>query len=408
MTEKITSGGVVQSNSPGRAGLETGKLVFALICCLPTLAFTFYVILCVPFSFFDFISYWSAGHLYLTHQNPYSSASAFALELSMGWKRSYPLVMLCPPWTLFINAIFGLLPFRTSQHIWSLVLSSLDGISAYYLWRYFGGEKRTVWIAALVFLSFSPVITVAHLCQVTPIMLVCFTAFLYCVRSERWVLAGISLLGMSIKPHLLWLVFIAIALWAIRTRKGRMLVAALVTVALFTAGALAFNPKAIHFFNDAYGPAIATSCGFGGALRLTFGIQHAWLQYLPCVAGIAWFAWYWRKHGHNWNWTEHMPLLLVVSVASSPYCWFHDFILVLPAFIALAVRGAWRSLMTPFFWLAIQAAILMAPAEAYKAAVSALWIGFWLLASWCCEALDRRAAAWQSQPTSADRAAQQA
>jgi hypothetical protein len=398
----------VKSSSPVRAGMEGGKLAFALICCLPALIFAFYVTLRVPFSFFDFISYWSAGHLYLAHQNPYSYAKMFALERSMGWSRSYPLVMLCPPWTLFVNALFGLLPFDTSQHIWSLVLSGLDGISAYGLWRYFGGEKRSAWIAALVFLSFTPVITVAHLCQVTPIMLVCFTAFLYCVRSERWVMAGISLLGMSVKPHLLWLVFIAIALWAIRTRRWRMIAAALAAVAVFTAADLAFNPGAIHFFRDAYGPAIATSCGFGGALRLLFGMQHSWLQYLPCVPGIAWFVWYWRKHRQDWSWQEQMPLLLVVSVASSPYCWFHDFILVLPAFIALAVRGAWRSLPIPFLWLAIQVAIMMAPAEAYKAAVSALWVAFWILASRRCEALDRRAAGWPLRAVAAGPAAQRA
>jgi hypothetical protein len=211
-----------------------------------------------------------------------------------------------------------------------------------------------------------------------------------------------SLLGMSIKPHLLWLVFLAIALWAIRNRRVRMIASALMTVAVFTAAALALNPKAIHFLHDAYGPAIATSCGFGGALRLLFGIQHAWLQYLPCIAGLAWFVWYWAKHGRHWSWSEHMPLLLVVSVASSPYCWFHDFILVLPAFIALAVRGAWRSLLTPFFWLAIQAAILLAPNEAFKAALSALWVGFFILASARCKALAHRTVGLQMQPERGD------
>jgi hypothetical protein len=391
----------VKSSPPVHAGLDSGKLIFALICCLPLLAFTVYVFF-VPLAYFDFVSYWSAGHLFLTHQNPYSSASMFALERSMGWKYPFPLVMLCPPWTLIVNGIFGLLPFRTAQAAWFVATFLLDGVSAYGLWRYFGGEKRSAWIAALVFLSFSPVIAVAHVGQVTPIMLACFTAFLLFVRSEHWVLAGISLLGMSIKPHLLWLVFFAIALWAIRNRRVRLLAAALVTWIVFWAGNVAFNPKTIHFLHDAYGPAIATSCGFGGALRLIFGMQHAWLQYLPCVAGIVWFVWYWAKHGHNWSWSEHMPLLLVVSVASSPYCWFHDFILVLPAFIVLAVRGAWRSLLTPFFWLTIQAAILLAPNEAFKAALSALWVGFWILASARCKALAHRTVGLQMQPDLGD------
>jgi hypothetical protein len=389
----------VKPSSTRHAGSDRDRAMFALICCLPTLIFTFYVILRVPFTFFDFIGYWSAGHFYLNHQNPYAYGATFAFERAMGWTRSYPLVLLCPPWTLFINAIFGLLPFRISQHIWSLALTSLDGVSAYGLWRTFGGEKRTVWIAALVFLSFSPVITVAHLCQVTPIMLVCFTAFLYCVRTERWVLAGISLVGMSIKPHLLWLVFLAIALWAIRTRRWRMMAAALGTVALLTAGVVAYNPQAMHFFHDAYGPAMATSCGFGGALRLLFGTQHTWLQYVPCVPGIVWFAWYWIRHRRDWSWQEHLPLLLIVSVASSPYCWWHDFILVLPAFIALAVRGAWRSPLVAFLWLAIQIPILVVVPEAWRSALGVLWIGFWLVANARCAARDPHTAEWQIHQT---------
>jgi len=371
----------VASSTPVRARMDSGTLLFALVCCIPLLCFTVYVLGFVPLAYFDFVSYWSAGRLVLAHQNPYVPASMFALERAQGWNYWFPLVMLCPPWTLFVNALFGILPFREAQLGWYLVSLSLDGLSAIGLWYYFGGKMRSLWIAFLVFLSFTPLVTVAHVGQVTPIMLACLTAFLLLVRSERWVLAGMSLLGMSIKPHLLWLVFIAIFLWAIRNRKVKFLVAGFVTWMVAWAANLAFDPEAIHFFHNAYGPAIATSCGFGGALRLLFGKQHAWLQYTPCVAGAVWFAWYWAKNRRNWSWTEHMPLLLIVSVASSPYCWFHDFILVLPAFIALATRGAYRSLITPALWLGIQVAILLAPQEAYKAAVSALWVVFWILAT---------------------------
>lgn len=377
------------SSTPVRAGMDSGSLLFALVCCVPLIGFSVYVLGFVPLAYFDFVSYWSAGRLVLTHQNPYVAASMFALERAQGWNYPFPLVMLCPPWTLFVNALFGILPFRTAQFDWYLISLSIDAVSVVGLWYYFGGKRRTLWIAFLVVLSFTPLVTVAHVGQVTPIMLASLTAFLLFVRSERWILAGISLLGMSIKPHLLWLVFIAIFLWAIRTRKVKFLVAGFVTWISAWAANLAFDPAAIHFFHNAYGPAIATSCGFGGALRLLFGMSHAWLQYTPCVAGAIWFAWYWKQHRQHWSWPEHLPLLVIVSVASSPYCWFHDFILVLPAFLALAVRGAYRSLLTPALWLAIQVAILLAPQEAYKAAVSALWVAFWIIVTLTCNARDR-------------------
>lgn len=386
------------SSPPVRARMDSGTLLFCLVCCIPLIGFTIYVLGFVPLAYFDFVSYWSAGRLVLAHQNPYVPASMFALERAQGWNYSFPLVMLCPPWTLFVNALFGLLPFRTAQFAWYLISLSIDALSVVGLWYYFGGKRRTLWIALLVTLSFTPLVTVAHVGQVTPIMLASLTAFLLFVRSERWILAGVSLLGMSIKPHLLWLVFIAIFLWAIRTRKVKFLVAGFVTWMAAWAANLAFDPEAIHFFHNAYGPAIATSCGFGGALRLLFGMNHAWLQYTPCIAGAIWFAWYWKQHREHWSWPEHLPLLVIVSVASSPYCWFHDFILVLPAFLALAVRGAYRSLLTPALWLAIQVAILLAPQEAYKAAVSALWVAFWIIVTRTRNARDLSPEASASAP----------
>jgi len=64
-----------------------------------------------------------------------------------------------------------------------------------------------------------------------------------------------------------------------------------------------------------------------------------------------WFAWHWRKHARNWNWTEQLPLLLLVSFVTAPYgAWPFDMVLLLPAAFYLAARteahGGWRTTTT--------------------------------------------------------------
>ena len=41
----------------------------------------------------DFLEYWTAGHLLLAHQNPYSLPETFAMEKALGWNQPIPF-----PW----------------------------------------------------------------------------------------------------------------------------------------------------------------------------------------------------------------------------------------------------------------------------------------------------------------------
>jgi hypothetical protein len=71
----------------------------------------------------------------------------------------------------------------------------------------------------------------------------------------------------------------------------------------------------------------------GSFLRLIFGYDLVWLIYLPMVLGLIWFAWYWHNHHDNWKWDEAMPILLIVSGATSSWAWLYDAIFVIPAII---------------------------------------------------------------------------
>jgi hypothetical protein len=184
-----------------------GFLLAALIC-LP-LVWMRVALLFSPLPLYDFMTYWVSGRLFLSGADPYSASAVFAIERTLGWVYTQPLVMFDPPWALPFVGPLGLLPFQTVHYAWLAVCLSLEVISSVALWRYFGGTKRTQWIAVALLATFLPAGTAEHMGQVTPLMLAGLTALLFSLRHQRYLVAGVCLLTFGPKPHLLYLVFLA-------------------------------------------------------------------------------------------------------------------------------------------------------------------------------------------------------
>jgi len=67
----------------------------------------------------------------------------------------------------------------------------------------------------------------------------------------------------------------------------------------------------------------------GGLLRWWLG--SVLLQFLPAAVAGGWFLYYWLRAGMSWDWPEGTPLLLLVSMATAPYSWFFDQVVLLPS-----------------------------------------------------------------------------
>jgi hypothetical protein len=375
------------------------QIALLSLCCLPFLAATLSLTFRRNGALCDFTAYWGAARVFLAHQNPYAAEPLLTVQRSVGWLDADPIRVYNPPWTLPIFAPFGFLPFPLANAIWLALSLAIELLSALALWIYFGGTPRTCWVAPAIALTFLPLGVTNHYGQITPLILVGLVAFLLLARAQRWFAAGASLLlVLGIKPHLFWLVAAAVLLWIIQERRWRLLSGALFAFAAAMATVCLVDPPALHYFTNIYSRAMDQVCGLGGGLRLLFGLQHTWLQYLPCVPGAAWFLWYWSRHRQAWNWPEHLPLLLLVSFASSPYGWSVDYMLALPAFIALAARGAWRSPMVIVSWLLVQLLVFASPVAGIQAAVSVLWCPFWILASLATQPRPQRVPAVESLP----------
>lgn len=387
-TGAADSGGVSSARRVARVD-DGAAALLSLLMTVPLLAYRV-ILLLKPLPLQDFITYWSAGRLFLSGGDPYSPSATLAMEQSLRWPHPAPLVMLNPPWILPLIAPFAMVPFWPAHYFAFTLSLATEVLSSLALWRYFGGEKRRQWIAVLVLLTFLPAANAEHYGQVTPLILGALTVFLFAMRAQRFLLAGSMLAIFALKPHLLYLVLLAILLWSIQNRKWMIPISAAVCAAAATLGSIAFNHKVLGYFSGTVHAALISPCGIGGYLRSVFGWQHIWLQFLPCVVGLGWFAAYWMRHRRAWTWEERMPLLLLVSIGSAAYFWKHDFIVGLPAVTALAIQVArarvW--LVTAFLYLAIQLAILAANETVHECVLSLLWIAlYWLVGLLCVRSL---------------------
>jgi hypothetical protein len=362
--------------------VSAGELrgMIALLCCLPLFALRLALLLTPP-QMFDFITYWASGRLYLTGGHPYSASAMLATERLQGWPYP-PMLTFCPPWALPILGIMAYPPFRPAQIAWFAISLALNCLSALGLWIYFDGERRRAWIAILICATFIPMGGAELQGQITPLMLASLTGFLLCVRSDRYFVAGVLLLGLGFKPHLLYLVAVAILFWVVKKRAWTMLAGAALSYGLAIVAALLHNRNSLDYLGHTVNAAMEVSCGLGGVLRGIFGIQLLWLQFVPCILGSAWFLCYWAKHRHQWDWQVDLPLLLLVSVGTSPYYWYLDFILILPALISVAARGGYRTYFAPIAYLTTQILIYEAYrlSEAWRSAAGLLWIALYCVA----------------------------
>jgi hypothetical protein len=328
----------------------------------------------------DFVTYWASGRLFLSGLAPYSPQQMLHLERWINPTFSHPQMMLCPPWNLPLFALFGAMAYPIAHLTWFFSSLALDLFSAVGLWLYFGGSRSRLWIPVLLVATFLQMGATEAVGQITPLILAGLTGFLLLSRKNRYFLAGMCLFVFGIKPQLLYLVFLAILIWIVRERRWSVLAGALTISLLSMLAAAIYNPLSLDYFHSGYKAAIDTNCGIGGILRNIFGRQHTWMQYVPTVFGAAWFVWYTRNQRGRWNWRQHLPLLTLISISTAAYGWYHDFILILPAIIAVTARGAYRSSAALVCYVAAQVVMMLAGniSRPWMFTAGLLWIPLYL------------------------------
>ena len=317
-----------------------GALALAIAALSFQLAASPSVLLKLPL--FDFAAFWSAGRLNHDGVDPYDPARLSELQHAAEPDQSGVLVMWPAPWALALLKPFALLDAGLAHFLWQLLILGVLIGSADWAWRLYGGPTDQRWVAWLITFTFAPSIFVLVAGQFGPVLLLGFVAFLYFVRTGREGLAGASLVLAAIKPQLSLLFWLALLLWALDRRKWRLIAGGLLGVTALLAIPLWDNPHLISEYWFALTKRTQTHSHLSPlpahALRLLFGYERMWLQFVPLIPGVMWLLWYWRRHRQEWDWRERLPTLLFASLLAAPYgAWPFDLVLLLPALLRAGV-----------------------------------------------------------------------
>ena len=290
----------------------------------------------------DFVEYWSASRLLLDGGNPYSPTELLNVQQSVGWPELTALIMWNPPWTFPLTLPFAMLSFPTGQFAWLLVHLLIILICTQRLANFYGsssGSCRSEWCVAL---SFVPTVFVLVIGQISPMVLAGLTGFLVLESKGKGLFAGAALAVVSIKPHLLYLFWIALFLWLCREGYGRIMLGALTAFLLVALVPLYFDRNIYGQYFELYTlkgilqPFDQATPTLRNIFPLLLGRSDRSLQVLPTVLGIVWLLYYWRRHSMQWQWSEELPLILLVSVTTSFFAWTYDHVVLLPALIEVA------------------------------------------------------------------------
>ena len=284
----------------------------------------------------DFMPFWAVARLLLTHGNPYSSLQIVAVMSAVEPSKAASVFMYYPPWTLPFFLPFGWLDHSNAQFLWFLLHSLIIFLGGKILWQHYAGAvnlSRASWLALL---TFTPIYFVLLLGQIAPFVLAAVIGFLRAARNQSWYWAGAWIAIASIKPHLLYLLWIVLALWVLRDRRWQVAVGFVVTfVILATVPALIDGQIYSRYLNLMTDPKMISPMGWanptiGTVANQILGGNKIWLRWLPVVAGVVWLM------GYGGNMVQvgigpGIPLVVLVSVVTTPYSWTYDYVVLLPA-----------------------------------------------------------------------------
>jgi hypothetical protein len=285
----------------------------------------------------DSVAYWAAGHLLISHQDPYEHEAVLRLEQVEGYRDDRPLVLRTPPWSLFMVAPLGLLKPLWAWAAW-IALSLLCLIVGIRLCRELYGRGTPPNLFAVITYTFAPVPACLISGQMGLVLMFGVILFFWWER-DRPALAGAALVIPFAKPHLLGLFWLVLVLWVVQRRRGALTVGFFVALLAASAFAVLMEPSIFRHYRHMLSTASIGNefiPALSGVLRLLFFRRMFWTQFVPMTIGLIWCLRFFLRNSPCWNWREHGPPLLVVSVLTTPYEWLSDETVLLPAILQAA------------------------------------------------------------------------
>jgi hypothetical protein len=178
----------------------------------------------------DYVQYWSAFRALQQGLNPYDGEVLHEIQRSVGQRPETTILMWNPPWACLLLAPFLALPFNQSAALWFLFSVSLLFVIAWAAIPCFSDKRPPPYIVAVLCCAlFYPVIECLSWGQLSIFITTAFTLTMYLLRRGSYSAAGLSLLPLTLKPHLFFLLapLVLLLLWRLsRPHRRELLIAA--------------------------------------------------------------------------------------------------------------------------------------------------------------------------------------
>ncbi|MHB1357080.1 MAG: glycosyltransferase family 87 protein [Anaerolineae bacterium] len=284
----------------------------------------------------DYLAYWGAARLAILGSNPYDAVALASVEATTCQLSQPVLMMWNPPWTIALNLPFAMLPFCTAKWVWLAVSIILMLVCGAALWNlYAPSVDHRYWLGVLLVASYLPALLTLWEGNSGPWLLLGITGFLLGVQAKRDYLAGVALALLLVKPHIVFLFIAGVGWWVLRERRWKVLLGGLAATALASALVMLFSPDIFkQYLSSAVGPQLrCNTATLGYWLRVLFGKEFLWLQFLPPVLGFILFGiWLFLRKG-RWDWLHIAPVLLLASSITALFGWGHDQLALLPVVV---------------------------------------------------------------------------
>ncbi|MFP5238148.1 MAG: glycosyltransferase 87 family protein [Acidobacteriota bacterium] len=333
----------------------------------------------------DFVEYFAQGRLLAQHANPFDPAATLRIEQSLGQNSPIPQITFSPPVALWFTLPLGHLSPRAGLNLWRAAQLASLALALWLLWR-LNGRPASKW--HLLGFVFAPVIACQMAAQLSLFFLLCLVVFLLHHRQHPfW--AGAVLMPFALKPHIILPFALVLLLWVVLRRCYWLAAGFVAALAVSCAVSLYLAPHCWAQYRkamagsgvmDVFIPALAC------ALRFLIDPAAKWIQFVPEICACIWALWYfWTRRG-NWEWQRHGMMVLMVAAICTPYGWFVDESILLPAMLtsvycALQYR---RSLLPLLFFNAAALAEALASLNLHSHAylwTAPAWLAWYLYAT---------------------------
>jgi hypothetical protein len=279
----------------------------------------------------DFICYWATGQQLVHHADPYDGEAILQIEKSIGYRGGSPFFMSEPPTAFFIALPLGFLSAKAGAVLWSLAIIACLMASIRLLWILNGRPPDRLHLVGYLFPPALACLLAGH----TGIFLLFgVVLFLYFHESKPY-LAGAALIVLALKPQLFLPFDLVLLLWVVAGKRFRIATGALTAIALCIIFSLILDHSAwSHYAQmraEQIDDQIAPTASF--MFRMLIAQNHPWVQFIPTAVACAWAVRRYLNSHVRWDWQNDMPVLLLVSIMTSPNAWFTDEAILLPAIL---------------------------------------------------------------------------